>query len=524
MAEDTYLNLLAEVDGFQEIVRPLLEHLGWCPPYADTHALVLEIDQLLSISTKYSIELSFAPIPQVSGIDSVANAFRETWDELQRLDPFPPRLSVDGHEVAAYLSAQSANTKPILARGMKLLFLSCCWKTLNMDRVAVVTYANELRLLDQPLSKSNRRPRFVEGFRVRRRAEFGDIFIDHTTQFLKRGDASDLPAKFRDALLFLLGNRPARTSRRRPATVAAPRNLPAAEPQPPFSGNPRLGQYGFPLPEFEEVAPGVTTKTIVVEETVPLIPGEAPDSASIVVVDPRDMDEDVLLAEYGSARRWLQSAQNVTTSSSSVLSEIEKDRFLELVDDLHSPASQERFEATLLLCVSYAIGQDINRVLMASCWKEGVFDEGGGYSLGVIQPDSSYSPSDNFRHFRPLLERVSFTLPKSVREPVAFHTGSRTRRPFLECLRSSPKTLVGGVSGILHELQDEGSFNITAHTTMTGLKNEVLLRTESPLLAYHLCHKEGEAMPAMGWYQSVTASNLREVYDDCASHIFRRAG
>ena len=163
----------------------------------------------------------------------------------------------------------------------------------------------------------------------------------------------------------------------------------------------------------------------------------------------------------------------------------------------------------------------MNTILGAACSSHGVFNAQGFYQVTLVQPDSSYSPKQHFERFRPLLSRVSLVLPEVLRQPVAFHTGNRELEQLITCFKSTEKVLAETTSEILCDLQAYGTFNITAHAVMNALKNETLIQTESPLLAYHLCHKEGEAMPSMGWYQSVDASTLTQVYDDCADHLFR---
>lgn len=504
---------------------PLLVHLGWQQDYLGAYLLVREIDRLLSNAHKYDIDFAFAPIPGITDLATVADAFSRAASRLENLTVPSTKHRVDGFEVAVYLSSKPLNTKPILGRGMKLCFLKSCWATLNLDRSVIASFANELRLLDSPVSKTNQRPKYLKGMRLSRAVDFGATFINHTGDFLNGVGASKLPGDFTKSLLFLLGNQPPRKVRKKSPAVPRPREPAANEPAPRSRGGLRLGKYGFPLPEVETLPKGISTKTLELQGMEAPDVGEAPETARVIVIDPRDMFDEALVAEYGHARRWLQSAQKVTKVSSSVLSRIERRLLLKAFEELHSNSTLDRcrFEATLLLALSYSIGQDINRILGVSCWKRGVFDESGRYNFSIIQPDHSYSPKAHLERFRPLLDAVSLTLPELIREPVAFHTGSRSPRPLTECLQSTPEALADSVNGILNDLQGDGTFNVTAHTVMNGLKNQILIQTESPLLAYHLCHKEGDAMPAMGWYQSVNAQSLIQVYDDCADHIFSQS-
>ncbi len=519
------LQQLTDTDGFEHIIMPLLVHLGWHQDYRGAYLLVREIDRLLSNAHKYDIDFAFAPIPGTTDLAVVADAFSRAASRLGNLTAPSTKQRVEGYEVAVYLSSKPLNTKPILGRGMKLYFLKSCWATLNLDQSVITSFANELRLLDSPVSKTNQRPNYLEDLRLSRAVDFEVKFINHTSDFLNGVGASKLPGDFAKSLLFLLGNQPPRKVRRKSPAVPRSREPAANEPAPRSRETLRLGKYGFPLPEVETLPEGVSTKTLDLQGMDALVVGEAPDKAQVVVIDPREMSDEAFVAEYGHARRWLQSAQNVTKVSSSVLSRIEKRLLLKAFEELHSNSTLDRcrFEATLLLALSYSIGQDINRILEVSCWKRGVFDESGKYNFSIIQPDRSYSPRAHIERFRPLLDNVSLTLPELIREPVAFHTGSRSPRPLAECLQSAPEALADSVSGILSDLQGDGTFNITAHTVMNGLKNQVLIQTESPLLAYHLCHKEGDAMPAMGWYQSVNAQTLIQVYDDCADYIFSQS-
>jgi len=289
-----------------------------------------------------------------------------------------------------------------------------------------------------------------------------------------------------------------------------PRGLPRPS-APPV----RHTSFGGLLTASDETAPVAGEVCELVGE--PDVEGLEPPVATPILLN-KDVDdtcasEEEVEARARESRLWVARHQQLVSTSTVRLTQLERRHFVrQLLASIGSASQRESLAAAILLLM-YVTGRTREEVLSMTIGVGGVIRPGGVYVRNLNTPTDGYQPSDELLpSLLPTVDSLKLRLPAVLLSWTA-PLSDTSPQPLSERLGIAPDTASAWVAATLHHLRDGGRYQrIRLERIGPALSVELTLTYRNPVVTYLLSGSETQAPPMLSYYVAPPVDYLASAY------------
>ncbi len=228
-------------------------------------------------------------------------------------------------------------------------------------------------------------------------------------------------------------------------------------------------------------------------------------------------DEETLQQKAHYSGYWLQHHADLTVSSASVLTPLERRHLVQaLTADLAHPEESRR-QPALLAALIYLTGQPLDRWLIASPSGEpSCITLHGTLRLRLPRPPDAFSiPAGTESFYAPLLpDTLELPLPEMVAQPLRQRVAA-TLGPvpdFPTLFGASPEQLQPLLQEYLTELRESGRYALTLSRLTHALVHSIHTHQDDRLMAYLFRQDPRDRPPPISYYRALTATGIASTY------------
>lgn len=253
--------------------------------------------------------------------------------------------------------------------------------------------------------------------------------------------------------------------------------------------------------------------------------GETPDVIVATVnsdhdtgADDEQQDESFAasLADGSSkeSRYWLQKAELVTRFAPQAI--LPSERTLLLKALLNDPASDD---ACLVVLLSYVLGLPLDAVVELRIGDNCAIGPDGYRRIVRLPANRTCADPAFASQYRPTTNRLTLPLPTVVQQKLTSRIFNMptSNRPLSDMLGMRSHDAVRSARALLKSIPNRQAHRLSEHHIRGALRRQILLDTQSPLIAYLLTGGQDEQPPMSVYYSCIPVTRLIQAYLNATS-------